>query len=140
MGFIFSDRTVVRSPCWRLEWSKERFFGYNSQCFYVMFFLTDNCTTMLNANWITTAALLAGVGLASAAVYYYAFIKRKPKKLLEDPTVNYGIVLASKEVCENLNKVNHDTRMFRFSLHSADQVLGLGVVTMKVLMMTVMTL
>ncbi|KRY41759.1 NADH-cytochrome b5 reductase 2 [Trichinella spiralis] len=90
-------------------------------------FLTDNCTAMLNDNWITTAALLAGVGLASAAVYYYAFIKRKPKKLLEDPTVNYSIVLASKEVCENLNKVNHDTRMFRFSLHSADQVLGLGV-------------
>ncbi|OUC46645.1 oxidoreductase NAD-binding domain protein [Trichinella nativa] len=46
---------------------------------------------------ITTAALLAGVGLASAAVYYYAFVKRKPKKLLEDPSVNYSIVLASKE-------------------------------------------
>ncbi|XP_003377762.1 NADH-cytochrome b5 reductase 2 [Trichinella spiralis] len=108
-----------------IELSKERFFGTirNVLCH----FLTDNCTTMLNDNWITTAALLAGVGLASAAVYYYAFIKRKPKKLLEDPTVNYGIVLASKEVCENLNKVNHDTRMFRFSLHSADQVLGLGV-------------
>ncbi|KRY59673.1 Importin-7 [Trichinella britovi] len=93
----------------------------------ICLFLTSNCTTMLNDNWITTAALLAGVGLASAAVYYYAFVKRKPKKLLEDPSVNYSIVLASKEVCENLNKVNHDTRMFRFSLHSADQVLGLGV-------------
>ncbi|KRX84012.1 Importin-7 [Trichinella sp. T6] len=93
----------------------------------ICLFLTSNCTTMLNDNWITTAALLAGVGLASAAVYYYAFVKRKPKKLLEDPSVNYSIVLASKEVCENLNKVNYDTRMFRFSLHSADQVLGLGV-------------
>ncbi|KRX84006.1 Importin-7 [Trichinella sp. T6] len=87
----------------------------------ICLFLTSNCTTMLNDNWITTAALLAGVGLASAAVYYYAFVKRKPKKLLEDPSVNYSIVLASKE------KVNYDTRMFRFSLHSADQVLGLGV-------------
>ncbi|KRX27344.1 Importin-7 [Trichinella nelsoni] len=108
-----------------IELSKKRFFGTirNVLCH----FLTSNCTTMLNDNWITTAALLAGVGLASAAVYYYAFIKRKPKKLLEDPSVNYSIVLASKEVCENLNKVNHDTRMFRFSLHSADQVLGLGV-------------
>ncbi|KRX27347.1 Importin-7 [Trichinella nelsoni] len=102
-----------------IELSKKRFFGTirNVLCH----FLTSNCTTMLNDNWITTAALLAGVGLASAAVYYYAFIKRKPKKLLEDPSVNYSIVLASKE------KVNHDTRMFRFSLHSADQVLGLGV-------------
>ncbi|KRY59677.1 Importin-7 [Trichinella britovi] len=108
-----------------IELSKKRFFGTirNVLCH----FLTSNCTTMLNDNWITTAALLAGVGLASAAVYYYAFVKRKPKKLLEDPSVNYSIVLASKEVCENLNKVNHDTRMFRFSLHSADQVLGLGV-------------
>ncbi|KRZ88943.1 Importin-8 [Trichinella sp. T8] len=108
-----------------IELSKKRFFGTirNVLCH----FLTSNCTAMLNDNWITTAALLAGVGLASAAVYYYAFVKRKPKKLLEDPSVNYSIVLASKEVCENLNKVNHDTRMFRFSLHSADQVLGLGV-------------
>ncbi|KRY01492.1 Importin-7 [Trichinella pseudospiralis] len=64
---------------------------------------------------------LAGVGLASAAVYYYAFIKRKPKKLLEDRTVNYSVVLASKE------EISHDTRLFRFSLHSADQILGLTV-------------
>ncbi|KRZ06977.1 NADH-cytochrome b5 reductase 2 [Trichinella zimbabwensis] len=92
-----------------------------SHCFTDLQFLTNSCTTMLNDNWITAAALLAGVGLASAAVYYYAFIKRKPKKLLEDPTVNYSIVLASKE------EVSHDTRMFRFSLHSTDQILGLTV-------------
>lgn len=42
-------------------------------------------------------------------------------KLLEDETVKYTVHLQSKEI------VTHDTRRFRFSLPSKEQVLGLPI-------------
>lgn len=70
---------------------------------------------------MSAVLLLGGVGAAVAAVVLYRFLRGRstPPKLLVDPDAKYTVSLVEKEV------VSHDTRRFRFSLPTAEHVLGL---------------
>ncbi|XP_048865768.1 NADH-cytochrome b5 reductase 3 [Brienomyrus brachyistius] len=48
-------------------------------------------------------------------------IRRRPAITLEDPNIKYALRLIDKEI------ISHDTRKFRFSLPTADHVLGLPI-------------
>ncbi|XP_030632383.1 NADH-cytochrome b5 reductase 1 [Chanos chanos] len=70
-------------------------------------------------------AVTAGVLLVSTlgivlGVFYLGKKKKAPATLL-DPTIKYPLRLIDKEV------ISHDTRKFRFALHSPEHVLGLPV-------------
>ncbi|CDW55460.1 NADH cytochrome b5 reductase 3 [Trichuris trichiura] len=64
--------------------------------------------------------MLSVTGFAAVAYFIYRRVCR-PKKLLLDANANYNIKLVEKK------EVSHDTRMFRFALHSPNQLLGLPI-------------
>uniref|UniRef100_A0A5S6Q4Y1 NADH-cytochrome b5 reductase n=1 Tax=Trichuris muris TaxID=70415 RepID=A0A5S6Q4Y1_TRIMR len=75
---------------------------------------------MCNCGYAVGAALLSVAGFTAVAYLIYKRIRR-PSKLLMDTNATYSIKLVEKK------EVSHDTRMFRFALHSPEQVLGLPI-------------
>ncbi|KFD56150.1 hypothetical protein M514_02928 [Trichuris suis] len=76
---------------------------------------------MCNYGYAVGAAMLSVTGFAAVAYFIYRRVVRGPKKLLLDTSATYSVKLVEKK------EVSHDTRMFRFALHSPNQVLGLPI-------------
>lgn len=74
--------------------------------------------------WALPILIGLGVVITTALIAKYYYSKKKTKSVvvaLQDPTVKYAFPLIEKE------KINHDTRRFRFALPSENHVLGLPV-------------
>lgn len=69
-----------------------------------------------------TLPYFIGIGIVAVTGFILCYLLQKKRRvLLKDPTVKYSVRLVEKE------EISHDTRRFRFALHSVDQVLGLPI-------------
>ena len=70
---------------------------------------------------LSLLSLLTATAVVVSYFWFWSSKKTKRPKLLQDESIKYTVCLQEKEV------VSHDTRRFRFSLPSNEQVLGLPI-------------